>query len=231
MQNEPISIAMLGATGAVGGEVLNVLLKSSRVERLSLFGRRNVELNFEQRSNAYQINQHIINIFEPEGYHQKLIDYQCAICTLGIGEPSKVSKAVFIKIDKLAVIDFAKACKAQGVKHFSLLASVGTNSKSASFYLRTKGELIDALVALDFERLSIFQPSMILTPTNRYGWTQWLTLNLWPLLTPLLIRKLKKYRGVKVSILGQAMAYNLFQSSDNKVEYLRWNDFQRLSTK
>jgi len=61
-----------------------------------------------------------------------------------------------------------------------LLSSVGISPKSKSFFLRTKGELVEALKALNFERLSIFMPSMILTPTNRYGFSQALTLAVWP---------------------------------------------------
>jgi len=101
-------------------------------------------------------------------------------------------------VDKLAVIDFAKACKAGGVKHFELLSSVGISADSSSFFLRSKGELVEELKALNFERLSIFQPSMILTPTNRYGFMQGLTLAVWPVIDKLLIGGLRKYRGIKV---------------------------------
>jgi len=81
-----------------------------------------------------------------------------------------------------------------------------TIKKSNSFYLRTKGELVEALKALNFDRLSIFQPSMILTPTNRYGIAQAITLKVWPFLKPLLMGSLRKYRGIPVNVLGQAMA-------------------------
>ncbi len=80
-----------------------------------------------------------------------------------------MSKADFVRIDRDAALDFGRACKAAGVRHFELLCAVGANAKSSSLYLRTKGELQDGLKALDFERLSLFEPSMIITPTNRYG--------------------------------------------------------------
>lgn len=225
MQHRDISIAMIGATGAVGGETLKELTVSAGVSQLSLFGRRRIE----SISSTTEVQQHQVDIFEPLDYKGKLVGHHAAICTLGVGEPTKVSKESFIKIDKLAVIDFAKACKEQGVQHFSLLASVGANSTAASFYLRTKGELIEALIDLKFERLSLFQPSMILTPTNRYGWTQWLTLKIWPLLTPLLLGGLKKYRGIKVATLGKAMARNVFNTSNDSIEYLQWKEFNQLA--
>ncbi|MFA9392818.1 MAG: hypothetical protein ACERKD_23625 [Prolixibacteraceae bacterium] len=95
---------------------------------------------------------------------------------------------------------------------------------SSSFDLRTKGELVEELKALNFERLSIFQPSMILTPTNRYGISQAITLKVWPLLKPFLIGGLRKYRGIKVDVLGQAMAQNSFIAATG-FEVLQWDDF------
>jgi len=217
------AVVMLGASGAVGTQALSALLQMSSVKRISLLGRRPVP----NISKDY-VKQHKIDIFNPASYTALLPGHDTAICTLGVGQPSKMSREEFLKIDKLAVIDFAKACKAAGVKHFELLSSVGINSKSASFFLRAKGELVDELKALNFDRLSIFQPSMILTPTNRYGIAQGLTLFFWPLLTPLLQGGLKKYRGIKVEKLGKAFAKNLLRKGE-KLEMLTWVDFEHLA--
>lgn len=220
---KPISVVMMGATGAVGGEVVKALLKFSKIERLTLLGRRTIA----NISNSV-VNQYEIDIFNTETYKKHLSKHDVAICTLGVGQPSKISKESFIKIDKLAVIDFAKACKDAGVNHFELLASVGINSKSSSFYLRIKGELIDELKELNFKRLSIFKPSMILTPSNRYGLSQAIILRVWPWLKRVLFGSLRKYRGVKVAKLGKAIAINITHE-ESGVEELVWDDFQRLS--
>ena len=116
------------------------------------------------------------------------------------------------------------ACNEAGVRHFELLGSVASNSTARYFYLRIKGELQDGLRALEFERLSLFQPSMILTPTNRYGVSQAITLRVWPLLSPLLIGSLRKYRGIPVATLSRAMALNVFTPNAG-VEELYWDDF------
>ncbi|MFT5681482.1 MAG: hypothetical protein ACI8RZ_002388 [Myxococcota bacterium] len=114
-----------------------------------------------------------------------------------------------------------------GIDHFQALSSVGVDSGSTSFYLRTKGELEDGLAALDFERLSLFHPSMILTPTNRYGLSQGITLAVWPLLKPVLLGPMRKLRGVRVETLGRAMTHNLTVEGRG-VEVLEWDDFARL---
>lgn len=221
--SDQLAIVMLGASGAVGTETLNALLDSQNLKKLTLLGRKpipNIYADFVQ--------QHTICINNPNTYNEYLVGHSVAICTLGVGEPSKISKEEFVKIDKIAVLDFAKACKKSGVTHFELLASVDINPKSASFYLRIKGELVEELKTLDFERLSIFQPSMILTPSNRYGIAQAITLKVWPLLKPLLIGKLRKYRGIPVHILGQAIAKNCFKEAKGN-EILQWDQFYSIS--
>ena len=91
-----------------------------------------------------------------------------------------MSDAEFVRVDKDAVIGFARACEEAGVAQLELLSAVGAYARSRSLYLRTKGELCDAVVALGFQRLSLFPPSMILTPTKRYGVVQGIALALWP---------------------------------------------------
>lgn len=222
MQNNK-TFLFLGATGAVGSVSLKRLLSLSKVNQVFSLGRREIS---EYAQNPKLIQQ-IIDIHQPTSYSELNIKADTAICTLGVGEPSKVDKTDFVAIDKTAVLEFAKVCKSKGVKHFQLLSSIGISSNSSNFYLRTKGELVKDLIDLNFERLSIFQPSMILTPTNRYGFTQWLTLKIWPMLNFFLIGKLRKYRGIKVDTLGKSIANNSF-STNSGIEYLQYDDFLQL---
>lgn len=221
IESTNLSIVILGGTGAVGGEALKTLTTTNQFQKITLLGRRNIKGISNEN-----ITQHKMDIFDVNSYENVLANHQVAICTLGVGEPSKVSKEDFIKIDKDAVIDFATACKKAGIQHFELLSSVSIDVKSASFYLRTKAELVEALKALNFERLSIFQPSMILTPTNRYGILQGITLAVWPKLDFLLKGKALQYRGVKVEQLGKAIAMNIYGNKTG-FEVLTWGDFEK----
>ena len=218
-------IVFMGATGAVGSAAFQQLLTHHRVEKLLTLGRRAVEIS----DPPTYLKQELIDIHQPESYATFIVDHDVAICTLGVGEPSKISKEKFVAIDKTAVLHFARVCKDSGVRQFHLLSSVGANSSSWNYYLRTKGELNDALVALHFDRLCIYQPSMIMTPHNRYGWTQGLALKIWPRLEVVLRRGLRKYRGIKVEALGKAIANNVFVERRG-VEYLHYDDFLNLQS-
>lgn len=217
------SIVMLGATGAVGNHTALTLARLPRIQRLSLLG-RHPAANVVGRS----VSQESIDIFAPVSYQTLLAGHHAAICALGVGQPSKISKDEFVRIDRDAVVGFASACKQAGVRHFELLSSVGASAKSTSFYLRTKGELEKALKALHFERLSLFHPSLIVTPTNRYGISQAITLFAMPLIDPLLIGSLRKFRGIRVDRLGEALAMNVLEDGPG-LETLHWDEFMKLS--
>jgi uncharacterized protein YbjT (DUF2867 family) len=217
-----LSVVMLGASGAVAGCVVRALVQRSELQRLTLLNRR------ELPDPPAAARQHIVDVFDPATYSPLLAGHISAICTFGVGQPSKVPPAELVRVDHDAVLAFAKACRAAGIAHFELLGAVGAAASSRIHYLRTKGHLVDALNALGFTRLSVFQPSVIVTPANRYGLSQAATLAVMPLLSPLLIGGAKKFRSVAVDQLGRAMALNLLTDGEGS-ETLHWPDFQRLA--
>ena len=222
MLRQSKSIVFLGASGAVGSEALNTVLSFSEIDKIMLLGRRK-----GKHTLSNTLTEKIVDISDSSSYEEYVKDFDTAICTLGVGEPSKTSKEEFVKIDKTAVLDFATVCKNNGVRHFQLLSSVGVSASSKSFFLRTKGELIVGLKALHFDRLSIFQPSMILTPTNRYGLSQAIVLKVWPKLDFILQGNARKYRGIKMAELGKAIANNSLTKGVG-TEYLQYDDFKQL---
>lgn len=224
---ESLSVVMMGASGAVGGHALATLLGMPQVRQLTLLGRREIALPLQPLPGAV-VRQHVIDIDASDVWAPRVAGHDCAICTLGVGQPSQMTREQFVHIDKDVVIAFASVCRQAGVRHFELLGAVGADSRSPSFYLRTKGQLRDALAALGFERLSLFQPSMILTPSNRYGLSQALTLALWPTLSHLMIGPMRKFRGVPVATLGAAMAKNLL-TPGHGVETIEWSQFGPLA--
>lgn len=210
---------MLGATGAVGSECARALVVRPELHRLTTLGRRPLA-----DLAGPGVAQHVVDVFDAASYAEYLPGHDVAICTFGVGQPSQVSHDELVRVDKTAALDFARGCRAAGVRHFELLSSVGANARSRVFYLRTKGELEDELRALRFGRLSLFRPSMILTPTNRYGLLHGLTLAVWPRVQPLFFGGLRKYRGVPVEVLGRAMAMHAGAPGDGTDVY-HWDEF------
>lgn len=219
-----VAVVMMGASGAVGGAALRRLVAMPEVARVTLLNRRAMALD----AGAAKLVQHVVEVGDPESYRAHLAGHDAAICTLGVGEPSKMARAEFTRVDHDMPLAFGRACREAGVRRFALLSAVGSSARSRVFYLRSKGQLEDGLRALAFDRLSLFHPSMILTPSNRYGASQAVVLAVWPWLNPLLAGPLRRYRGVPVEVLGAAMAVEAVRGGSGEA-VLEWDDFRRLA--
>lgn len=214
-----MNVVMLGATGATGTEALRVLVTMPEIAKITVLTRRAVT-----KVQSDKIDENIVDPLDPSTYSHLLTGHDAAISTFGQGSTKGISDEDYTRIDRDSVIDFGKACRAADISHFEVLGSVGANSKSSSRLLRQKGETEEALQALEFKRLSLFRPSNIITPTNRYGIGQAIVLKIWPLLTPILQGPLRPARGIKVDQLGCAFAKNLVTEGKG-TEILTWDDF------
>lgn len=66
------------------------------------------------------------------------------------------------KIDYDLNLELAKAAKAAGTKIYVLVSSSGANASSSFGYMKMKGELDEAVKALDFEHCIVLRPGLLL---------------------------------------------------------------------
>ncbi|BDM23971.1 NAD(P)H-binding protein [Pseudomonas sp. LRP2-20] len=90
---------------------------------------------------------------------------------LALGTTIKVagSQAAFRTVDHDANLAVAQAAVAAGVRRVGLVSAAAANARSSMFYNRVKGELEDALKAMDLTALVIAQPSLLLDYRNGLG--------------------------------------------------------------
>lgn len=222
-------VVLLGSTGAVGGHVLAEVLRSPVFAAVTTLGRRPAALPATLAVPPGKLTQQVVDVSDPGSYRQHLVGHSDAICTLGVGDPSKLPRDEVFRIEVDYVVAFATACRQAGVERFSLMTSVGSDPASRSFFLRMKGTLEERVKALGFPRLCIFRPSMILTPENRYGLSQALTLAVWPKLNWALQGPLRSARGIRVEDLGRAIALDAARGQrDDGTRVYTWDDFQAI---
>jgi uncharacterized protein YbjT (DUF2867 family) len=70
------------------------------------------------------------------------------------------------KIDYDLNLEAAQAAKKAGVKCYVLISTGAANHNSMSGYLKMKGELEEAVKALDFEKTVIVRPGLLLGPRD-----------------------------------------------------------------
>ncbi len=85
---------------------------------------------------------------------------------IALGTTLKVagSQAAFRAVDFTAVVTLAQALRAQGTTKLGVVSAMGASAQSPVFYNRVKGEMEDALKALDFQTLVIARPSLLAGP-------------------------------------------------------------------
>jgi len=154
---------IIGATGATGKDLLHQLLIDERFERVDVFVRRNIEIHHPK------LRIHVIDFDHAEQW-KHLVKGDVLFSCLGTTLKSAGSKAAQWKIDYDYQYDFAKAASENKVPAYLLVSSGMASAKSKIFYTRMKGQLEDAVKALGFQKLIIFNPPLLVRKnTDRTG--------------------------------------------------------------
>ena len=148
-----MKVIIAGGTGLVGKELVKILSADENIETIMCLGRRNI---WPQDGKVQVLKVDFDNLEELS----ESFDY--GFCCLGTTIKKAGSQERFKQVDFHYSLNFAKLCQSAGVRVFSLVSSYGANSKSRTFYSRVKGELEEELKALSFEKLQIFQPSLLI---------------------------------------------------------------------
>jgi uncharacterized protein YbjT (DUF2867 family) len=152
----PLTALLAGATGLVGSVCLRRLLASPRYATVIVVTRR--DLGVEARHP--KLRQHVTDFAQLEGLRPQLrADH--VFCALGTTMRKAGSRAAFREVDLEYPLQLARLARTEGATHFSLVSAVGADRRSAFHYSRVKGELEDALAAMDWPSLAIFRPSVI----------------------------------------------------------------------
>lgn len=187
---------LAGATGLVGGAILQGLLADPSVTAVHVLARR------------------APGVSHPK-LHLHLVDFAALPALPGVdevylalGTTIKVagSRAAFRAVDHDANLAVAQAALAAGAKRLGLVSAMGADTRSSIFYSRVKGELERDLDALGYEGLVIERPSMLAGNRGALGQPErggeQLALRVTRLLRPLIPAN---YRSVQASDVSSAL--------------------------
>lgn len=146
---------LIGATGATGSDLLQLLLKDSKVESVTIFVRRDPQITHPK------LEVHLIDFDTKEQWNHLVIGDILFSC-LGTTLKDAGSKEAQWKVDHDYQYCFSEAARENGVGTLLLVSSMNASLKSPFFYARMKGELEEAVRKLGFPRLMIFRPPSLI---------------------------------------------------------------------
>ena len=157
---------VLGASGETGGEVVRSLVDREEFTRVVIVTRRQLQFPDESRYNE-KIVQHIVDFDNLSSLHSEVFrGVDTAFCCLGTTR--KIAGAEgFVKVDHDYVLAAATLLKEAGCPEFHLLTSTGAKASSWFLYPSTKGKVEEAVKRLDFNKLSIYRPGLLLCARNK----------------------------------------------------------------
>lgn len=153
--SEPLRVALVGATGLIGGAVMQLAVGREDV-RLVAVARREAPLPPGARMEMF--------VADPAKWGEvfEAIRPTAVICALGTTwKKSGRDEAAFRAVDHDLVLATASAAREQGVERFVTVSSAGADALSKNRYLRTKGEVERELGKLRFKRLDVLRPGLL----------------------------------------------------------------------
>ena len=187
-----VRVLVAGGTGLVGRALLAQLVVDPRCRSVTALVRQAGQRQGLPRGVTAQLVDYTL-LGQPGAAALPAADW--AFCCLGTTIKAAGSQAAFRAADFDAVLAFARAAQAAGVRRLGVVSAMGAHAGSRVFYNRVKGDAEQALAALGFQHLVLARPSLLLGDRSALGQTarpgERVAQALMPVLGWLLPRKLR----------------------------------------
>ncbi len=149
-----MKVMLVGATGLVGGQVLQQLLDDDRCDAVVAPTRRPL------RSSSPALRNPVVD-FEQLPLDAGWWAVDAVICALGSTIRQAGSREVFARIDHDYPLQVATQARVHGAHAFVLNSAMGADAGSRIFYNQVKGRLEQDLRGLGYPSLTLVRPGLI----------------------------------------------------------------------
>lgn len=145
---------IVGATGLIGGQLLELLLADDRYSKVTALSRKPLSINH------FKLDNVVVDFSRLSEYFDRL-SADDVFCCLGTTMKQAGSPEAFRKVDFEYPLEIAKITKGLGAKQFLIITALGASKKSSFYYNKVKGEVEEAIGNQGFESYHIFRPSFL----------------------------------------------------------------------
>ena len=187
---------IIGATGATGMDLVNVLLRDPDYKEVVIFVPRSIGMTHPKL-------KEVLTDFDKLEMVSEYIKADVWFSCLGTTLKAAGSKEKQLHIDYEIPARFAEIARSNGIKRTVLLSAYGASSTSRVFYSRIKGQLEEKISGLSFETYIVFRPGLLLRQnTDRAG--ERISAGILTFLNRLGL--IRNFRPIPTSILAEKMA-------------------------
>jgi uncharacterized protein YbjT (DUF2867 family) len=190
---------VLGATGLVGRALTEDLLSEGKWDEVRVLVRRPLALTHPK------LRQIQVDWDRLEQYSGQFSGVYAVFCCLGTTIKQAGSQKQFERVDLEYPLAAAALARAQNVKQFLAVSSMGASTKSRSFYSRTKGRTEEGLIAAGFHGLHLFRPSLLLGDREEFRMGERVAAVLMKGLDFAMVGQAAKYRAIPAARVARAM--------------------------
>src|SRR6202050_1342359 len=160
------SAIVLGATGNVGGRIVQLLIKNPLCKKVVVVTRRKTDAFADPKVSEVVVNMHRLE--EEVAPYAQGVDV--ALAAFGVGKGSaKMPVAEVRKIEIAYPQAFCRAAKAGGARVCGGMTAAGADPASGMKYAKIIGEKEKAVESVKFEFLGVYRPAVILGNSNTPG--------------------------------------------------------------
>jgi len=189
---------LVGATGLVGAALLERLLAAADYESVIVLGRR-------APARAHPKLRFVKSTLEDLDALADPLAADDLFCCLGTTTRAAGGKAGLERVDYHMVLAVARAAQAGGARRYYGVSAAGASATSPAFYSRVKARMEQAVGAVGFAAVHLFRPSLLLGARDESRPGEAVAQKLAPLLAPLCIGPLRKYRPITAAEVADAM--------------------------
>lgn len=196
-----MTATLVGATGLIGGYLLEELLNDPYFDTVRILIRRPIDITHPK------LEKKIVDFNDSDSLLVALSNSDVLFCAIGSTmKKVKGDKDSYRKIDFDIPVKLARFCKMTGCEKFILVSSAGANSKSRNFYQRLKGETDETVKSVDLETIHIMRPSLLLGERKEFRLGENIGKALMTSLSFLIPEKYKAIQGKDVAKVMLALA-------------------------
>jgi uncharacterized protein YbjT (DUF2867 family) len=160
------SAIVLGATGNVGGRIVQLLIRNPLCRKVVVVTRRKTDAFA-----APKVSEVVVNMDRLE---EEIAPYargvDVALAAFGVGKGSaKMPEEEVRKIEIAYPQAFCRAARAGGARVCGLMTAVGADPDSGMKYAKIIGEKEKAVESVKFDFLGLYRPAVILGNSNTPG--------------------------------------------------------------